>query len=118
MPFSTALFITPIALNFPAKACANTRSCRPQTQLPLDRKRLRRQISEKTQRRSKLSGFASESRPVLYRNRRPVAFRNHCPVALEYAVKVGSAGRAARAGWNEQVADGREDTYEPLQVPG
>lgn len=27
-------------------------------------------------------------------------------------------GRAAGAGWNEKVADGREDTDEPLQVPG
>ncbi|MES0070300.1 transposase [Mesorhizobium sp. M0074] len=85
MPFSTALFITPIASNFPAKACANTRSCQSQTQLPLERKRVRRQISKETQRRSNPSGFASESRPVFYRNRCPVSSRNHCPESLEYA---------------------------------
>jgi hypothetical protein len=34
------------------------------------------------------------------------------------AVKVGSAGRAAGAGWNEKVADGREHDDEPLQPSG
>src|SRR5919112_760502 len=34
------------------------------------------------------------------------------------AVKVGSAGRAAGAGWNEKVADGREHVDEPLQPSG
>jgi MFS family permease len=34
------------------------------------------------------------------------------------AVKVGSAGRAARAGWNEKVTDGREHVDEPLQTSG
>src|SRR5918995_4862124 len=34
------------------------------------------------------------------------------------AVKVGSAGRAAGAGWNEKVADGREHLDEPLQPSG
>ena len=34
------------------------------------------------------------------------------------AVKVGRTGGAAGAGWNEKIADGREDTDEPLQVPG
>jgi hypothetical protein len=33
-------------------------------------------------------------------------------------VKVGSAGRAAGAGWNEKVADGREHVDEPLQPSG
>jgi hypothetical protein len=34
------------------------------------------------------------------------------------AVKVGSAGRAAGAGWNEKVADDREHVDEPLQPSG
>jgi hypothetical protein len=34
------------------------------------------------------------------------------------AVKVGRAGRAARAGWNEKIADGREHADEPLQPSG
>ena len=34
------------------------------------------------------------------------------------AVKVGRAGRAAGAGWNEKVADGREHVDEPLQPSG
>src|SRR5688572_17409438 len=34
------------------------------------------------------------------------------------AVKVGSAGRAARAGWNAKVADGREHVDGPLQLFG
>ena len=34
------------------------------------------------------------------------------------AVKVGRTGGAVRAGWNEEITDGREDTDEPLQVPG
>ena len=29
---------------------------------------------------------------------------------------MGRTGRAAGAGWNEKIADGREDTDEPLQV--
>jgi hypothetical protein len=31
---------------------------------------------------------------------------------------VGGSGRAAGAGWNEEIADGREHADEPLQVPG
>jgi hypothetical protein len=34
------------------------------------------------------------------------------------AVKVGRTGRAAGAGWNEKVADGREHVDEPLQPSG
>jgi hypothetical protein len=34
------------------------------------------------------------------------------------AVKVGRTGRAVGAGWNEEIADGREHTDEPLQVSG
>ena len=34
------------------------------------------------------------------------------------AVKVGRTGGAVGAGWNEEITDGREDTDEPLQVPG
>ena len=34
------------------------------------------------------------------------------------AVEMGGRGGAAGAGWNEKIADGREDTDEPLQVPG
>jgi hypothetical protein len=34
------------------------------------------------------------------------------------AVKMGSKGRAAGVGWDEKIADGREDVHEPLQVPG
>ena len=34
------------------------------------------------------------------------------------AVKVGSTGRAAGAGWNKKVADGREHVDEPLQPSG
>jgi len=34
------------------------------------------------------------------------------------AVKVDRTGRAAGAEWNEEITDGREDTDEPLQVPG
>jgi hypothetical protein len=34
------------------------------------------------------------------------------------AVKVGRTGRAAGAGWNEKVADGREHIDEPLQPSG
>src|SRR5919107_3157 len=38
----------------------------------------------------------------------------HCVEAVE----MGGRGGAAGAGWNEEIADGREDTDEPLQVPG
>ena len=31
---------------------------------------------------------------------------------------MGGRGGAVRAGWNEKIADGREDIHEPLQVPG
>jgi hypothetical protein len=31
---------------------------------------------------------------------------------------MGGRSGAAGAGWNEKIADGREDTDEPLQVPG
>jgi hypothetical protein len=31
---------------------------------------------------------------------------------------MGGRGGAVRVGWNEKIADGREDTDEPLQVPG
>ncbi len=31
---------------------------------------------------------------------------------------MGGSGRAAGAGWNEEIADGREHADEPLQVPG
>jgi hypothetical protein len=34
------------------------------------------------------------------------------------AVQMGGRGGAAGARWNEKIADGREDTDEPLQVPG
>ena len=34
------------------------------------------------------------------------------------AVEMGGRGGAAGARWNEKIADGREDTDEPLQVPG
>ena len=34
------------------------------------------------------------------------------------AVEMGGRGGAAGAGWNEKIADGREDIHEPLQVPG
>jgi hypothetical protein len=34
------------------------------------------------------------------------------------AVEIGGRGRAAGARRNEKIADGREDTDEPLQVPG
>ena len=34
------------------------------------------------------------------------------------AVKMGGRGRAAGAGWNEKIADGREHVDEPLQVLG
>jgi len=33
-------------------------------------------------------------------------------------VQTRGRGRAAGAGWNEEIADGREDTDKPLQVPG
>jgi hypothetical protein len=33
-------------------------------------------------------------------------------------VEMGGRGGAVRARWNEEIADGREDTDEPLQVPG
>jgi hypothetical protein len=34
------------------------------------------------------------------------------------AVQTRGRGRAARVGWNEEIPDGREDTDEPLPVPG
>jgi hypothetical protein len=34
------------------------------------------------------------------------------------AVQMGGRGGAAGARWNEKIADGREDTDEPLQVSG
>src|SRR3954471_18574276 len=34
------------------------------------------------------------------------------------AVEMGGSGGAVGAGWNEEIADGREDIHEPLQVPG
>src|SRR5215212_3302727 len=34
------------------------------------------------------------------------------------AVEMGGRGGAVGAGWNEKIADGREDTDEPLQVFG
>ena len=34
------------------------------------------------------------------------------------AVEMGGRGGAVGAGWNEEIADGREDIHEPLQVPG
>ena len=34
------------------------------------------------------------------------------------AVQTRGRGRAVGVRWNEEIADGREDTDEPLQVPG
>ena len=34
------------------------------------------------------------------------------------AVQTRGRGRAVGVRWNEEIADGREETDEPLQVPG